>query len=79
MKTIIFCTSFINDDNSVRYINWIDYYRNKLDLFNVSNLFLIDDGSSNISFDDRVEIVKSKHHAVHPVSLATKLMHRSDI
>jgi len=59
MKTIIFCTSFINDDNNVRYQKWIDYYHNKLDLFNAGNLFLIDDGSSNISFNDRVEIVES--------------------
>jgi hypothetical protein len=32
-----------------------------LDLFNAGNLFLIDDGSSTISFNDRVEIVKANN------------------
>jgi hypothetical protein len=59
MKTIIFCTSYIDNFNYTRYKKWIDYYYNKLELFNASNLFLIDDGSSNVYFDHRVEIVKS--------------------
>lgn len=58
MKTIIFCTSFIDNTNSLRYEKWINYYKDKLDLFNSSNLFLIDDGSSNISFDKWVEIIE---------------------
>ena len=61
MKTIIFCTVFIDDHNFARYKKWIDFYYNKLDLFNAGNLFLIDDGSSNVLFDDRVEILKSNN------------------
>jgi hypothetical protein len=59
MKTIIFCTSYIDDTNNARYRKWIDYYYDKLDLFNAGNLFLIDDGSAGIFLNDQVEIVKS--------------------
>ncbi len=59
MKTVIFCTSYINENSGARYKKWIDYYHGKLDLFQSSNLFLIDDGSSNKNFDNKVHIIKS--------------------
>ncbi|MCB0555501.1 MAG: hypothetical protein KDD02_18280 [Phaeodactylibacter sp.] len=59
MKTIIFCTSYIDENNYKRYKNWTDYYFDKLGLFNSSGLFLIDDGSPNIFFDKRIDIHNS--------------------
>ncbi len=61
MKSIIFCTSFIDDNNYDRYVKWINYYSSKLDLFYSSNLFLIDDGSSKLNFGNKVEILKSNN------------------
>lgn len=57
MKSIIFCTSYIDGTNHSRYEKWMNYYRHKLELFNSDNLFLIDDGSSDIAFDESVEVI----------------------
>lgn len=57
MKSIIFCTSYIDDTNQLRYEKWINYYRDKLESFNSDNLFLIDDGSRNAAFDERIEVL----------------------
>jgi len=59
MNTIIFCTSYINESNCKRYTKWMDYYSPRLDLFNSSKLFLIDDGSPYLPADERMEVIPS--------------------
>ena len=59
MKTIIFCTSYLDGKNNIRYKKWVDYYHSKMGLFKASNLFLIDDGSPFISIDERIDVIKS--------------------
>ena len=59
MKTTIFCTSYLNGENIIRYKKWADYYHSKMGLFKASNLFLIDDGSPFISIDERIDVIKS--------------------
>ena len=59
MKTIIFCTSYFNGKNNIRYKKWADYYHIKMGLFKASNLFLIDDGSPFISLDEKIEVIES--------------------
>ena len=59
MKTIIFCTCYLNGENNSRYKKWADYYHGKMSIFNASNLFLIDDGSPSISIDEKIDVIKS--------------------
>lgn len=61
MRSVVFCTSFIDEKNQSRYKNWINYYQNKLKLFHAEKLFLIDDGSSAVNFDERIEIINSDY------------------
>lgn len=61
MKSIIFCTSYIDDTNHFRYEKWINYYLDKCELFNSDNLFLIDDGSPNAVFDEKIEVLSANN------------------
>ncbi len=61
MKSIIFCTSYIDDSNDLRYKKWVDYYIEIKHLLNSEHLFLIDDSSPNPNFDTRVEIISTNN------------------
>ncbi|AFL75883.1 hypothetical protein [Thiocystis violascens] len=56
-RTLIFCTSYIND--VMRYKRWIDYFYPKLDAYGAENLFLINDGPDNIDFDSRLSCIQA--------------------
>jgi hypothetical protein len=54
MKTLIFCTAYIEADPQ-RYSDWINYYYPKLAEFGAASLFLINDGSGKSDIDPRLK------------------------
>lgn len=62
MKSLIFCTSFIKDNDAweSRYKGWLDFYRNVP--INAVKKIMIDDGSP---FIPPAEIIKSVPHSDH--------------
>lgn len=62
MKTLIFCTSYINNNsdsnNKERYRRWVEFYLERMKYFNSEHLFLIDDGSPDIdNFGNEMDIL----------------------
>lgn len=54
-RAFVFCTSYINDPE--RYRRWIDHVSPRLAAFGADCVFLINDGSDNLCFDDRLALM----------------------
>lgn len=54
-RTMIFCTSYIND--AERYRRWVDYFHPRREAFGAEQVFLINDGGEHADFDARIAVL----------------------
>lgn len=59
MKTLLFCTSFTDNDPQ-RYQDWINYYFPKMNGLGAEQIFLIDDGSKITDLDPKLKVIKAE-------------------
>ncbi|OGC23695.1 hypothetical protein A2291_04250 [candidate division WOR-1 bacterium RIFOXYB2_FULL_42_35] len=77
MKTLIFCTSYTDNDPQ-RYQNWINYYYPKINELGAEQLLLIDDGSKITDLDPKLKVIKAEGPLPDTLESSLNMIHFRD-